>query len=149
LFGCDLSEGAVLAERRLRLGARAFRQFSELTGDNHPIHDDIGYAQARGLRAPIAHGLLLVAVSAIGGTTLSSQLHDSMLAMVGTHARFVSPVFVGDEVLLRFRVGSVVAKDANRCLARFDVDVLDESGRPVAVIEHQFLLRYAPDGCTP
>ncbi|HYF20706.1 MAG TPA: MaoC family dehydratase [Ramlibacter sp.] len=142
LFGEDLVAGTQLAERRFVLDAQAFRRFSELTGDNHPIHEDTAYAQARGLRAPIAHGLLLVAMTALGGTTLSPRLHDSMLAMLGTRARFQSPAFIGDAVTVRFLAGLVQPKDGNRCVANFDIDLLGDDGRAVAAVQHQFLLRF-------
>lgn len=142
LFGADLVAGTVLAERRVVLDEQAFRRFSELTGDNHPIHDDAAYAQARGLRAPIAHGLLLVAMTALGGTSLSPRLHDSMLAMLGTQARYLAPAFVGDAVTLRLKAGAVTPKSGNRCVAHFDIDLLADDGRVLAAVQHQFLLRF-------
>jgi 3-hydroxybutyryl-CoA dehydratase len=146
LAGEDLVPGQVVAERTVVLDRRSFELFAELTGDGHPIHYDDGYAKAQGLRAPIAHGLLLVAVTALGATPLSARLHDSMIAMLGTTARFISPAFVGETVTVKVKVGQVVRKTNNRCIAHFDIDVLGPQGQPVAAVQHQFMLRQTLEG---
>jgi 3-hydroxybutyryl-CoA dehydratase len=146
LAGVDLVPGQVVARRSVVLDARSFALFAELTGDSHPIHYDNAYARAQGLRAPIAHGLLLVALTALGATPLSARLHDSMIAMLGTTARFVAPVFVGDAVTLDVKVGQVVTKSGNRCIASFDIDVLGPERQLVAAVQHQFMLRQKPEG---
>ena len=149
LAGADLVAGRVVAERTVVLDSRSFALFAELTGDNHPIHYDTAYAAAQGLRAPIAHGLLLVAVTALGATPLSSALHDSMIAMLGTTARFVAPAFLGDAVTVRVTAGQVVRKTGNRCIAHFDIDVLGPQGQLVASVQHQFMLRHTLEGTAP
>ena len=57
-----LEVGAEVGRRDLVLDRGMFEAFAALTGDAHPIHYDDEYARSRGLRAPIAHGLLLTAI---------------------------------------------------------------------------------------
>lgn len=141
LAGVDLQPGSLVAHRRVLLDQAAFSAFSALTGDAHPIHDDEAYARAKGLRAPIAHGLLLTAITALGATSLSAQLRDSMLAMVGVEAEFLSPVFVGDEVQLRFLVGGVEHKSRGRSLVTFNIEVLSSAQLLHARVCQRFLLK--------
>ena len=141
LGGADLVPGEEVARRDVRLDEQAFAAFAALTGDNHPIHYDEGYAQAIGLKAPIAHGLLVTAMTALGATPLSERLRDSMIAMLGIETKFQSPVFVGDTVTVVLRVASVAEKSDNRCIAAFDIDVLSAAGDVHAHVTHRYMLR--------
>jgi acyl dehydratase len=147
LMGADLAAGEVVARRQVLLDAASFDAFARLTGDAHPLHYDAAYARAQGLEAPIAHGLLLVAITALGATPLSARLHDSMVAMLGTTARFQSPAYVGDTVDLVTRVAGVEPKSRNRCIARFEVQLL-RGADVIATVEHQFMLRFARKGAS-
>jgi 3-hydroxybutyryl-CoA dehydratase len=144
LGGADLVPGQLMAERKVLLDAARFAGFAAVSGDAHPLHDDAAYACAHGFRAPLAHGLLLVAISALGATTLSPRMHDAMIAMLDVQARFIAPAFVGDTLTVLLRAGEVVRKSGNRCVARFDVELLGPAG-PVATLEHRYLLRFQLD----
>src|SRR6195952_4649248 len=137
----NLESGRLVAERSVRLDRKAFADFAALTGDAHPVHYDDVYARAQGLRAPIAHGLLVTAITALGATGLSAQLHDSMIAMVGTVAQFHAPIFADDTVQVKFSVESVEPKSRNRSLVTFIVDVLSSNAVLCARIHHRFLLK--------
>lgn len=145
LMGADLVAGEEVARRQVRLTAESFEAFARLTGDAHPLHYDATYARSQGLRAPIAHGLLLVAITALGATPLSARLHDSMVAMLGTQARFQSPAYVDDTVDLVMRVGEVQLRSRNRCVAAFEVRVL-RGADLLATVEHRFLLKFSREG---
>lgn len=146
LAGADLVPGTVVAERRVAFDETSFRRFAELTGDAHPVHYDEAYARAQGLRAPLVHGLLLVAMTALGATELSARLHAAMIAMLGTSARFIAPAYRGDVLTLRTQVSAVQPKSRNRCVASFNVDLLGADGSAVASVQHQFLLRHSLEG---
>lgn len=141
LAACDLKSGEILAERAIILSRGAFDAFASLTGDNHPIHYDVAYAAARGLRAPIAHGLLLVAMTALGATPISDRLHASMVAMVGTEAKFLGPAYLDDAIKIELRVGEIVPKSKGVSLVCFDVELLSEARQVLARVSHRFLLK--------
>jgi acyl dehydratase len=138
----------VVAQREVLFDETAFRRFAELTGDAHPVHYDDDYVRAQGLRAPLVHGLLLVATTALGATELSPRLHASMIAMLGTSARFLAPAYRGDRLTLRTTVAAVEPKSRNRCVASFDVALLAADGSAVATVQHQFLLRQTLEGAS-
>jgi 3-hydroxybutyryl-CoA dehydratase len=48
------------------LGEAHFLLFAGLTGDNHPIHYDEDYPRQTRFGARVAHGLLVMAMSALG-----------------------------------------------------------------------------------
>ena len=141
LGGGDLVLGEEVARREIQFDAQMFADFAALTGDSHPIHYNAEYAQTIGLKAPIAHGLLIMAATALGATPLSDRLRDSMIAMLGIETRFQSPVFVGDTVTVVTRVASVEEKSTNRCVVAFEIDVLSATGEVHARVKHCYMLR--------
>jgi len=150
LAASDLTVGEHVTHREVTLDMAAFMQFSALTGDRHPIHYDAAYAARNGFRAPVAHGLLLLAISALGATDLSDRLHDSMVVMTGAHAKFLSPVISGDTVRLDYVVASVKPHAAGMSKVAFEVRVSDahdspQAGkRPKSVFLLEFLLKDQP-----
>ncbi|TFY96634.1 hypothetical protein EZ216_20325 [Ramlibacter humi] len=131
-----------MARRQVHLTREVFQGFAAVSGDAHPLHYDAAYAKSHGLRAPIAHGLLLVAITALGATPLSAQLHDSMVAMLGTQARFISPAYEGDRVDVSLTVLEIQPKSRNRCVAAFEVKV-ERGAELLASVQHQFMLRFS------
>ena len=72
--------------------------FAKLTGDDHPIHYDAEYAKQTRFGKPVAHGLLLMAHTALGATTLTRHVEDAIIAFVGQDCRFLKPVVIGDHI---------------------------------------------------
>jgi acyl dehydratase len=62
----DFKPGQVFKSNPQTLSKKHFSAFAEMTGDAHPIHYDVDYARAKGWDAPLAHGLLLLGLCAIG-----------------------------------------------------------------------------------
>ena len=73
-----------------------FLFFSGLTGDNHPIHYDVEYAKQKGFRGPLAHGLLLASMTALGASP-GSQIADG-LVFVEQGCRFLRAAIPGDTI---------------------------------------------------
>lgn len=96
------------------LSRDVFRAFAHLTGDAHPIHDDERYAKDRNFRGPVAHGLLLASITALGAADISRSLESSMVAFLSQDATFRRPVIVGDRVQPRFEVLAVDPLDETR-----------------------------------
>lgn len=116
----------------------AFQAFSKLTGDAHPIHYDREYARKSRFGERVAHGLLVSAMSALGATTLSLRLHESMVALVEQGFRFRKPVLIGESVRPVFTVTSI---DREKERVRFDVEMLDANGDVVAKGFHEYVLK--------
>ena len=116
--------------------------FASLTGDAHPIHYDPEYARKTRFGRPIVHGLHLMALTAVGATTLSTRLADAMIAFVEQGAAFLKPVFVDDAVRSAFEVAEVDYKpgrDWGR--VRLRVTLTNQSGDTVLEAFHSYRLR--------
>jgi 3-hydroxybutyryl-CoA dehydratase len=137
----DFSPGQHWPGQERRLDSTAFRAFAELTGDAHPIHYDPEYARRTRFGAPVAHGLLVAAVGALGATALSSRLEASMVAFLEQGMRFLAPVLEGDTIRTAFEVESTRrSRDGTRGIVRFIVRVSNAAGTPVAEGFHAYLL---------
>lgn len=130
----------------ITLGAEHFRMFADMTGDDHPIHYDAEYARGLGLEAPIVHGLLLVATTAFGAAPAAHSVHEAMIAMLGTEARFRKPVFAGDTLRRSFEVAGVEPKDESRGILRLALSLHNQREELVLEGEHVIMLRRRRDG---
>jgi 3-hydroxybutyryl-CoA dehydratase len=142
LFADDLSVGQTFAGESRAVGDEQFTLFARLTGDAHPIHYDDAFAAKTRFGKRLAHGLLLMSMTALGATALSRQLEDAMIAFAEQRCRFLRPVFVGDVVTSHFEVVSIVRKPGrDLALVRFNVRLLNGPGGAVLEGEHVYLLR--------
>jgi acyl dehydratase len=122
------------------LGDAAFLFFAGVTGDNHPIHYDEEYARQTRFGARVAHGLLVMAMTAVGASPLSHRLEESMIAFVEQGARFLRPVLLGDTVHPEFEVAGLERK-GERGLVRLAVRVTNQRGEVVLEGHHVYLIR--------
>ncbi|TAK80608.1 MAG: dehydratase [Betaproteobacteria bacterium] len=82
-----------------------FLLFSALTGDVHPIHYDAEYAKGTRFGKPLAHGLMLNALTALGASNARERLHGFVFVEQG--CRFFKPAVVGDTVRPRQEIERV------------------------------------------
>ena len=137
----DFKEGEVFVSRPQTLTEKHFAAFAEMTGDLHPIHYDRGYARSKGWEAPLAHGLLLAGICAIGAAPLSKELEESMIAMLGNEIRYKRPAFIGDTVTPRFSVLSIERKDPTRGVLRLAIVLQNQRNETVLEGSHILMLR--------
>ncbi|MBI1239032.1 MAG: dehydratase [Alphaproteobacteria bacterium] len=78
------------------IGDANFAAFQTLSLDNHPIHYDYPYCQARGLKAPLAHGLQVLAFTAAGAGLFPHMVGDALIGFIEVQAKFLKGVFPGD-----------------------------------------------------
>ena len=124
------------------LDGAAFSAFAAMTGDAHPIHYDEEYAKKTRFGGRLAHGLLLMSMTALGATELSHRVEGSMVAFVEQGCRFVAPVLIGDAVRSELQVGEVVPKPGRGSgIIRFDVRLRNRSGETVLEGFHKYILK--------
>lgn len=146
----DFQPGQHWPGQQRRLDAAAFRAFAALTGDAHPIHYDADYARGTRFGAPVAHGLLVAAVGALGATALSPRLEASMVAFLEQDMRFLAPVLEGDTIGTAFEVESTrLARDGRRGVVRFVVRIANDAGAVVAEGHHAYLIACRPGAAGP
>ncbi len=147
LFGDDFTVGQTFGGTPREISDAEFTAFAKLTGDSHPIHYDDAFAARTRFGKRLAHGLLLVSMTAFGATPMSRRVEAAMVAFVDQGVRFLKPVFIGDTVTSRFRVASVEPKPQhNAMLVRFDVSLVNGSDETVLTGHHTYLLSCRPDG---
>ena len=122
------------------LGEAHFLLFAGLTGDNHPIHYDEDYARRTPFGARVAHGLLVMAMSALGASAHAQRLEASMIAFVEQGCRFRKPVLLGDTVHAEFEVAGLERK-GDKGVLRLRITLLNQRGEEVLEGHHVYLLR--------
>lgn len=142
LYAEDMQVGFTFVGEDKTLTAEMFMAFAGLTGDGHPIHYDERYAAKTDFGRPVAHGLLLTALTAVGATTTSPRLTDSMVALISQRTDFLKPAFVGDRLRASYTVVSN-SENTSRTKARVEVKVtvLNQDGDTVLSGAHVYLLR--------
>jgi 3-hydroxybutyryl-CoA dehydratase len=141
LFADDLTVGQVFTGKARRIADDQFRAFADMTGDDHPIHYDDAYAAKTRFGKRLAHGLLVMSMTALGATPMSRQIEDAMVAFVEQGARFLKPVFVGDILTSSFEVASIDPKPARGlALVRFNVRLSNDRNEVVLEGHHSYFL---------
>ena len=137
----DFTLGEVFKSSPHILSDKHFDAFAAMTGDAHPLHYDADYARARGWDAPLAHGLLLFGLCALGVAPISAELTESMVAMLGNEARYKRPAFVGDTVTPQFTVVAVEPKGADRGILRLAIALHNQRNELVLEGMHILMLK--------
>jgi acyl dehydratase len=137
----DFRPGEVFKSNSQTLSEKHFLGFAQMTNDSHPIHYDADYARAMGWDAPLAHGLLLLSMCAIGAAPISSELTDSMVAMLGNDVRYKRPAFLGDTVTPQFTVLTVEPKDVGRGVLRLAISLHNQRNELILEGTHVVMLK--------
>ena len=141
----DFTSGEVFTSLPHTLSDKHFAAFAAMTGDAHPLHYDPDYARGKGWEAPLAHGLMLLGLCALGAAPLSGELTESMIAMLGNEARYKRPAFVGDTVTPQFTVIAVEPKDDRRGIVRLAITLRNQRGEVVLEGMHVLMLKRRAD----
>lgn len=142
LFASDMQVGQMFSGVPRVLDEQAFFQFSQLTGDAHPIHYDAKYASQSRFGRQVAHGLLVASISALGATAMSSQIEDSMIAFVEQGFKFLKGAVLDDVIQSHFKIDAIEAKpNRNMALVTFKVTLTNQSGELLADGFHKYLFQ--------
>jgi 3-hydroxybutyryl-CoA dehydratase len=120
-----IAEGEVFEGPSKTLTDAHFLMFSGVTGDVHPIHYDVEYAKGTRFGKPLAHGLMLASLTALGATNARERIDGYVL--VEQSSRFVAPACVGDTVTPRLTVERAWT-DAGRRFCRFTTTLSNQRG---------------------
>jgi len=120
-----------------------FLFFAGLTGDNHPIHYDVEYARRTRFGRPVAHGLLLVAMTALGAGPLASRIEESIVAFAEQSARFLAPAFVGDTIYPELEVLELTPRTTTG-LVTFAARLRNQRGELLLDGVHRYIIKRRP-----
>ena len=118
-----------------------FMFFAGLTADNHPIHYDDEYAKHTRWGRRLAHGLLLTSLTAVGASTLSPLVEESMIAFLEQTTRYLGPAFVGDTIAPEHEVIGLERKRSGGLLT-LRVTLSNQRGETILDGQHRYLIRY-------
>jgi len=99
--------------------------FSGLTGDVHPIHYDVEYSKQTRFGKPVAHGLLLASLTALGASSGRDRCEGFVLVEQGS--RFLRPAVVGDTIKPQLLVEKIWREDA-RLMCRLKTTLTNQRG---------------------
>lgn len=122
-----------------------FSAFQLASGDNHPIHYDRPYCQARGHRDLLAHGLQVAAQGAAGAGVFPHVLGDSLIAFLEQSSRFRAPVYAEDTLYPWLEITSL-ERGKTTGVVVVAVTIHNQDGVLVMDGEHRYLVRKRPDG---
>ena len=94
----------------------------------HPIHYDVEYAKGTRFGKPLAHGLLLASLTALGASPASSRIEG--FAFIEQGSRFLRPVVVGDTIRPRLTVERVW-QEGKRRFVRLATALINQRGETV------------------
>lgn len=143
LFFEDFRVGDRFASPSKTLTDAHFMFFAGMTGDAHPLHYDDEYAKKTRFGRRLAHGLLLTSMTALGASTLSPLIEDSIVAFVDQATRFVAPAFVGDTILPQHEIVGLERK-RSAGLVTVRVTLTNQRGETILEGHHRYLVAYRP-----
>lgn len=117
-----------------------FLLFSALTGDVHPIHYDVEYAKTTRFEKPLAHGLLLQSLTAVGASTGRDKVEGFVFIEQG--CRFLKPAVVGDTIRPRQEIERIW-KEGNKRFCRVKTTLVNQ--RDEVLLEGFHLYRVLRD----
>lgn len=120
-----------------------FSAFQLASGDNHPIHYDRPYCQARGHRDMLAHGLQVAIQAASGAGVFPHVLGDSLIAFLDQSSRFLAPVYAEDTL---YPMLEITALEPGRTtgVVTMRVTIHNQDGVLAMDGEHRYLIRRRP-----
>lgn len=138
----DLKSGDVIEAPSKTLTDAHFLFFAGLTGDCHPIHYDTEYARKMGFDKPLAHGLLLAAMTALGATPAWPQLEGFIFVEQG--CRFLKPAMVGDTLYPQMKVEQAW-NEGKRLFVRFLTTIRNQRQETLLEGFHVYRVRAQKD----
>jgi acyl dehydratase len=123
-----LKPGDRIASPSKTLTDAHFLFFAGLTGDNHPIHYDVEYAAKTKFGKPLAHGLLLAALTALGASPATDRIDGFVFIEQG--CKFLKPVAVGDTIKPELVVEKIW-QDGKRQYIRLKTTLTNQRGDTV------------------
>ena len=118
-----------------------FVLFSGLTGDVGRIHYDVEYAKQTQFQKPLAHGLLLVAMTALGASNLKNKPEGFIF--IEQQCKFLRPAVVGDTIRPEFLIEKIWQKE-HRTFCRIKTTIINQ--RDEIILEGYQLYRIIPPG---
>lgn len=111
-----------LRERSFRVDQDKLLRFIAASGDKHPLHTNVDFAQSRGYRDVLVHGMC---VAALCSAFVAEEFVGSHGLLVSMNADFRLPVFCNQSLSWR---GEVLRIDSGAEIIEIKWSVLNDRG---------------------
>jgi len=136
----DLKVGEVFRNPSRTVTDAHFAAFQVLSGDNHPIHYDIEYCRARGLPGLLAHGLQVLAFTAVGAGAWPHMIGDKLIGFIEQSSKFLKGVYPGDTLYPELTITTLIPQRTTGIVV-FAATIHNQKRELVLTGEHKYLLR--------
>ncbi len=143
MFFEDFSLGQAWTAPDIVVSKESIAAFAALTGDAHPMHYEEEFASTTRFGRPVAHGLHLLGLTALGATKLTEAMRHTVIAFVDVGARFLKPVFPGDTLSRRIEVTGVEARNPGQGWVAMRAE-LRRGAELVLEADHRYLFKRRP-----
>jgi acyl dehydratase len=136
----ELKVGEVFRSPSRTVTDAHFSAFQALSGDNHPIHYDVEYCKARGLRGMLAHGFQVLCFSAAGAGTFPHIIGDSLIGFIEQSSKFLKGVYLGDTLYPSLAITALIPQRTTGIVV-MAATIHNQNSELVLTGEHKYLLR--------
>jgi len=136
----ELRIGEVFRAPSRTLTDANFQAFQAVSLDNHPIHYDVEYCRKIGHKAPLAHGLQVLAFTAAGAGLFPHVIGESLIGFIEVTAKFLKPAYPGDTLYPALTITELVPQRTTGIVA-MRATVHNQSAELVLDGTHRYLLR--------
>jgi len=136
----ELRIGEVFRAPSRTLTDANFAAFQTLSLDNHPIHYDVEYCRRQGHRAPLAHGLQVLAFTAAGAGLFPHVIGEKLIGFIEVTAKFLKPVYPGDTLYPALTVSELAPQRTTGVVA-MRTTVHNQDGTLVLDGMHRYLVK--------
>ncbi len=136
----ELNVGEIFRNPSRTLTDANFAAFQTLSCDNHPIHYDEEYCRRLGHKAPLAHGLQVLAFTAAGAGLFPHVIGEALIGFIEVNAKFLKAVYPGDTLYPALEITELTPQRTTGIVA-MRASVHNQHGDLVLDGVHKYLLR--------
>ncbi|MET1056051.1 MAG: MaoC family dehydratase [Pedobacter sp.] len=136
----DLTIGEIFRAPSRTLTDAHSAAFQTVSCDNHPVHYDNVWAQKHGHKAPVVHGLQVLAFTAPGATMFPHVIGEVFIAFTELSCRFLKEVNAGDTLYSALEIISLTPQ-GDKGIVETACTIHNQQGEMVLSGTHKYLLK--------
>jgi acyl dehydratase len=117
--------------------------FQTVSCDNHPVHYDNVWAKKHGHKAPVVHGLQVLAFTAPGATMFPHVIGEIFIAFTELSCKFLKEVNAGDTLYPALEIISLTPQ-GNTGIVETAATIHNQNGDLVLSGTHKYILKTKP-----
>lgn len=114
--------------------------FQTVSCDNHPVHYDDVWAKKHGHKAPVVHGLQVLAFTAPGATLFPHVIGEAFVAFTELSCKFLKEVNAGDTLYPALQIIALHPQGSTG-IVETAATIHNQNGEMVLSGTHKYLLK--------